>query len=73
MDCRLADTKSTVMLLIGPLGTNFSEILIEIYIFYSRKLVWKRRLPKDGNFVSISMSWQAPGKDWSGKCYAVCW
>ena len=26
------------ILLIGPLGTNFSEILIEIYIFSSKKM-----------------------------------
>ena len=31
------------ILLIGPLGTNFSEILIEIYIFHSRKCIGKWR------------------------------
>ena len=29
------------ILLIGPLGTNFSEILIVIQIFHSRKCTWK--------------------------------
>ena len=30
------------MLLMGPLGTNFSEILIEIQTFYWRNCIWKR-------------------------------
>ena len=38
-------------LLIGPLGTNFSEIRIEIQNFHSRKCVWKCRLRNVGNFV----------------------
>ena len=42
------------ILLIGPLGTNFSEILIEI-LFHSRKCVWKCRLRNGGHFVSASM------------------
>ena len=29
------------ILLIGPLGTNFSEILIEIYTFSFKKIDWK--------------------------------
>ena len=32
------------ILLIGPLGTNFDEILIEIRTFHSRKSMWKCRL-----------------------------
>ena len=32
------------ILLIGPLGTKFSEILIGIQPFYSRNCIWKRRL-----------------------------
>ena len=43
------------LLLIGPLGTNFSEILIEIHHFHSRKCVWKCRLRNGGHFVSASM------------------
>ena len=43
------------ILLIGPLGTNFSEILIEIYIFHSGKCIWKCRLENFGHFVSASM------------------
>ena len=41
------------ILLIGPLGTNFSEILIEIHIhFHSRKCIWKCRLENVSHFVS---------------------
>ena len=43
------------ILLIGPLGTNFSEMLIEIYNFHSGKCMWICRLRKSGNFVSASM------------------
>ena len=43
------------ILLIGPLGTNFSEMLIEIYTFSSRKSIWKCRLENGGHFVSASM------------------
>ena len=43
------------ILLIGPLGTNFSEILIEILTFSSRKCVGKCRLRNGGHFVSASM------------------
>ena len=32
---------TTVILLIGPLGTNFSEILIGIYTFSFPKMHWK--------------------------------
>ena len=32
------------ILLIRPVGTNLREILIEIYIFHSRKYIWKCRL-----------------------------
>ena len=41
-------------LLIGPLGTNLSEILIEIYTF-SLKCIWKCRLGNGSHFVSASM------------------
>ena len=43
------------ILIIGPLGTNFSEILIEIH-FHSRKCVWKCRLENGGHFISAWMS-----------------
>ena len=37
------------LLLIGPLGTNFSEILIEIFLhFNSIKCIWKCRLENGG-------------------------
>ena len=44
------------ILLIGALGTNFSEILIEIHpYFHSRKSIWKCPLENGGHFVSASM------------------
>ena len=43
------------ILLNGPLGTNFNEILIEIIHFLSRKSIWKRRMGNGGHFVSASM------------------
>ena len=47
------------ILWIGPLGTNFSEILIEIYTFSFRKCIWKCRLENGGHFVSASMCQEA--------------
>ena len=44
-----------MILLIGPLGTNFSEILIKNIIFLSRKCVRKCRLENGGHLVSASM------------------
>ena len=41
--------------LIGPLGTNFSEISIEIHIFHSRKCIWKCRQEIGVRFVLASM------------------
>ena len=43
------------ILLIGPLGINFSEILIKINTFHSRKCIWKHRLRNGGHFVSGSI------------------
>ena len=43
------------ILLIGVLGTNFNEILVEIHNFHSRKSISKCRLENDGHFVSASM------------------
>ena len=45
------------ILLIRPLGTNFSENLIEIlaFSFNNMRFVWKRRLQNGGHFVSVSM------------------
>ena len=43
------------ILLIGPLGTDFSEIVLKIY---SRKCVWKCRLENDSNFVSALMCYE---------------
>ena len=41
--------------LIRPLGTNFSEILIEIHTFSFTKMHLRCRLRKGGHFVSASM------------------
>ena len=43
------------ILLIGPLGTNFSEILIEIHTFSFKKLHLKTSSAKWRPFVSASM------------------
>ena len=43
------------ILSIGPLGTNFNEILIKIHTFSLKKWLWKRRLRNGGHFVSASM------------------
>ena len=43
------------ILLIGTLGTNFSEILSEMHTVHSRKFIWKHRLRSGGHFVSSSM------------------
>ena len=43
------------ILLIGPLGTNSSEILIEIITFHSKKCVRKCRLRNGVHFFSASM------------------
>ena len=45
------------ILLIGALGTNFNEILIEIYIFFqSRKSIWKCRLePPSGKWWPLCL------------------
>ena len=44
------------ILLIGPLGTNFSDILIGIQTFHSKNGIWKHRLQNSIYFVSASMS-----------------
>ena len=45
------------ILLYRHLGTNFSEILIEIIHFHLIKCIWKCRLWNGGHFVSASMCW----------------
>ena len=44
------------ILLIGTLGTNFSEILSKIHIFSFKKIHFKMPSGKGGHFVSASMS-----------------
>ena len=45
------------ILLIGPLGTNLSEILIELhaFLFKKKKNISKCHLENGGHFVSASM------------------
>ena len=43
------------ILVIGPLETSFSEMLIEILTFSFQKCVWKCRLRNGGHFVPASM------------------
>ena len=45
------------ILLIGSLGTNFSEILVKIQTFHSEKCIWKCRLVNGSHFVLASMCW----------------
>ena len=45
------------ILLIGPIGTVFNEILTEIYTFSLKKRVWKCRLENGGHFVSATICW----------------
>ena len=46
---------SAGILLVGLLGTNFSEFQSEFKHFHSRKSIWKCRLENGGHFVSASM------------------
>ena len=46
------------ILLIGPLRTNFSEILIKIHTFSFKKINLKHHLQNSGQLVSASMSYQ---------------
>ena len=46
---------NTGILLMGPLGTNFREILIKFYTFLLKKCIWKCRLVNGGHFVSALM------------------
>ena len=43
------------ILLIRNLGTNLSEILIQIHIFSNKKMHWKCRLENGDHIVSASM------------------
>ena len=43
------------MLLIGPLRTNFNEILIEIRTFSFKRMHLKSRLENDGPFVAATL------------------
>ena len=54
------------ILLIGPLGMKFIEMLIEIDAFSFKKCIWKCRLRNGGHFVQgvgVGMGW---GWGWDG-------
>ena len=53
------------ILLIETLGTNFSEILIEIHTFSFKKMHLKMSSEKNGHFVSASMSLETQKQDLS--------
>ena len=57
-------------MLIGPLGTNFSKILIEIHTFSFKKCIWICRLENGGHLVLASMCLTGPrtlwDNDWKG-------
>ena len=53
------------ILLLAPLGTNFSEILIKIYTFSVMKIHLKCRLWNGGHFISAPMCLRMP--------YCVIW
>ena len=44
------------ILLIGPLATNFSELLIKIHIFSFKECIWKYSLENVGHLFSVSIS-----------------
>ena len=52
---------SAGILLIGPIGTNFSEFLVQAFSF--KKCFWKCRLENCGHFVSASMCYSMKKKD----------
>ena len=53
---RRAITRTNARILfIGPLGTNFTEILIEIHTFSFKEMWFKRSQQNGGHFVSVSM------------------
>ena len=46
------------ILLIGPIGTNFNKILMEIHIISFKKMHLKMSSGNGGHFVSASMCWR---------------
>ena len=67
---------SVDILLIWPLGTNFNEISIEIYTFYSMKCIWNCRLEYGGHFISASMCKliivPEVATSWKWQCVFLC-
>ena len=60
MACRLAGAiiwTNDGILLIGPMGTNFSEILIEIYTFSFKKIDFVNKAKYLGLLVKGDLSW----------------
>ena len=46
---------SAWILLIGPLETNFSEIVIKIHTFLFKKMLFKSHLQSGGQYISASI------------------
>ena len=53
--CQAIILTNDVILLSGPFGTNFSDILLEIYIFSFKKCIWKCCQEIGGHVVSASI------------------
>ena len=66
-DNGLSPTTNAEMLLSWPLGTNFSEILIDINTFSFKKMYLKMSSGKLRPFVSASMCFNG---NW---CFGHCW
>ena len=59
---------NAAILLIGPLGINFNEILIKILQFFSRTYFWRCRLQILVHFVLASTCWYTVQEIHWGKC-----
>ena len=57
------------IVLIAPLGTNLSDILIEIHPFSFKKYIWKNRLENGGYLISVSIWWIAEASDDHAKSF----
>ena len=57
------------LLLIRPLVTNFSEILIFFLHFHSRKCILRYRLENDSHFISRSQCVNARRSTWRVFCF----
>ena len=56
--CQAINWTNAGISLMGPLGTNLNEIVIEIHTFSSKNMHWKCRLQNGGYFVSALIWYQ---------------